>query len=149
MAGSANAFRHVDLDYVTAAARAAGAAHVPHFSLVSAQGANPNVWTSDLSPFHGLLYMKVKGLAEEAAKAQGFAYTTLMRPGMLERGELTRPLERMFMRLTPSVPASGVAAVMIRDAEAFHAKGAAAGDKEVRVYEMKEIQRLAKELAGQ
>ena len=61
MAGSADAFRKVDLDYVAASARAASAGGVPHFSLVSAQGARAGVWASDLKLFHGLLYMKVKG----------------------------------------------------------------------------------------
>jgi oxidoreductase len=61
VAGSADAFRKVDLDYVAASARAASAGGVPHFSLVTAQGARAGVWASDLKPFHGLLYMKVKG----------------------------------------------------------------------------------------
>lgn len=61
-AGSAEAFKKVDLHYVEAAARAAAAAGVPHFSLVSAQGARPGLWASDLKPFHGLLYAKTKGL---------------------------------------------------------------------------------------
>lgn len=60
-AGSADAFRKVDLHYVEAAARAARAAAVPHFSLVSAQGARAGLWASDLKPLHGLLYAKTKG----------------------------------------------------------------------------------------
>ncbi len=60
-AGSAEAFRKVDLHYVEATARAAKAARVPHFSLVSAVGANAKIWASDLKPFHGLLYTKIKG----------------------------------------------------------------------------------------
>ncbi len=61
-AGSAEAFKKVDLHYVEAAAKAAAAAGVPHFSLVSAQGARAGLWASDLKPFHGLLYAKTKGL---------------------------------------------------------------------------------------
>lgn len=66
-------------------AKAAGARH---FSLVSAQGANPGVWACDLKPFHPLLYMRTKGKAEEAVKAQGFQYTTILRPG--EAGAVIR-----------------------------------------------------------
>ncbi len=66
-AGTADEFRKVDLHYVEATARAAKAAAVPYFALVSAQGANAGVWASDLKPFHGLLYMKTKGQVRGAA----------------------------------------------------------------------------------
>jgi hypothetical protein len=52
-AGSADAFKKVDLDYVAATARAAKAAAVPAFALVSAQGAKAGVWASDFKIFHG------------------------------------------------------------------------------------------------
>lgn len=61
VAGSAEAFRAVDQHGVEAAARAAAAANVRHFGLVSAQGAKAGVWAPDLKLFHGLLYMKCKG----------------------------------------------------------------------------------------
>lgn len=67
VAGSADGFRKVDLDYVAASARAASAGGASHFSLVSAQGAKAGVWASDLKPFHGLLYMKVKGQVRSSA----------------------------------------------------------------------------------
>ncbi|KAL4451875.1 hypothetical protein ABPG75_007537 [Micractinium tetrahymenae] len=145
-AGSAEAFKKVDLHYVEAAARAAAAAGVPHFSLVSAQGARAGLWASDLKPFHGLLYAKTKGLAEEAAKAAGFAYTTIMRPGLLERGELARGLEKVVAKVLSSVAVSKVAAVMIADAERWHdarrgGSGEAAGQAAVKVFEMGEIQK--------
>lgn len=157
-----------------AAARAAAAAGVPHFSLVSAQGARAGLWASDLKPFHGLLYAKTKGLvrrcrcprsrlqplgsvcpgcqplhptgrdcsswlaswggchslvlphpstacsrhmappmlpppqAEEAVKSSGFAYATIMRPGLLERGQMARGLEKAVAKLWSSVPVSQV-----------------------------------------
>lgn len=46
-AGSAEAFKKVDYEYVAATARAAKAGGVPHFSLLTAQGANPNQWAND------------------------------------------------------------------------------------------------------
>jgi oxidoreductase len=61
-AGSADAFRKVDYDYVAAAAAAAKAAGVPYFGLVSAQGANAGVPSSDWRLLHPLLYTKTKGL---------------------------------------------------------------------------------------
>lgn len=62
VAGSAEAFQKVDLEYVKEAAQAAKAAGVPHFSLISAQGANPKTWSSTLKILHPFLYMKTKGL---------------------------------------------------------------------------------------
>lgn len=60
----------VDLTYVEEAAKAAKAANVPHFSLLTAQGANPRLWASNIVFVHPLLYARTKGLAEEAVKAQ-------------------------------------------------------------------------------
>lgn len=60
-AGSAQAFRQVDLHYVEATTQAARAGGAPHMCLVSAAGANAALWANDWKPFHGLLYAKVKG----------------------------------------------------------------------------------------
>lgn len=137
VAGSASAFKKVDYEYVAAAARAAKAAGVPSFSLVSAQGANASLWASDLAPFHGLLYAKTKGLAEEVVKHQGFDYVSIMRPGLLERGDLARGPEKLYAKLVSSVAASQVAKVMIGDAEK---PNRAAGEGGIKVWSMKEIQ---------
>jgi oxidoreductase len=149
-AGSAEAFRKVDLHYVEAAARAAAACKVPHFGLVSAQGANAGVWASDWKLFHGLLYMKTKGQAEEAVKAARFPYASILRPGLLERGELARGMEKMVARIMSSVKVSQVAHCMIADAERWHAERAAAagsggagGEPEVKLFEMKAIHGFA------
>ncbi|KAI7835557.1 hypothetical protein COHA_010537 [Chlorella ohadii] len=148
-AGSAEAFRKVDLHYVEAAARAAAACKVPHFGLVSAQGANAGVWSSDWKLFHGLLYMKTKGQAEEAVKAQRFPYASILRPGLLERGELARGMEKAVARLMSSVKVSQVAHCMIADAERWHAEqkatasGGAGGEPEVKLFDMKQIQGYA------
>lgn len=71
-AGSADAFRKVDLDYVAAAARASKTAGVPHFALVSAQGAWSGMPSSDLKIFHGLLYSKTKGLVRASLLSSFF-----------------------------------------------------------------------------
>ncbi len=138
VAGSAEAFKKVDYEYVAAAGRAASKAGVPHFGLVSAVGANPNLWANDWKPFHGLLYSKTKGLAEEAIKAQNFSHVTITRPGMLERGDLSRFGEKFWSNFISSVPTSKVAAVMIADAEKFAASSGGEVDK-VKVLSLKEI----------
>ena len=43
-------------------------------------------------------YAKTKGQAEEAVKGQGFPYATIMRPGMLERGEMARGVVGLLRR---------------------------------------------------
>lgn len=144
-AGSASRFKQVDFEYVAAAARAAKAAGIPHFSLISAQGANPRVWASDLRPFHGLLYTRTKGDAEEAVKAQNFAYTTIMRPGLLDRGDKARSLEKFVARLMSSVPIEKVASVMKADAEMCHAGGVEHREG-LRVWSMNDIKSYGQEM---
>jgi uncharacterized protein YbjT (DUF2867 family) len=73
-AGSAEAFRRVDLDYPVALARAALARGARHFLLVSAVGASPN------SRF---FYNRVKGEVEAAISALGFRSVTIARPSLL------------------------------------------------------------------
>ncbi|GBF90674.1 hypothetical protein Rsub_03246 [Raphidocelis subcapitata] len=140
-AGSAEAFRRVDLDFVAAAAQAAKSAGVRYVGLVSAQGANPNLWATNWKLLHPLLYSKTKGEAEEAVKAAGFPAVGIFRPGLLERGAAARSGERLFAGLVPSVPVAGVAAAMIADAERFLTGGGRAAG--VRVFEMAAIQKAA------
>jgi hypothetical protein len=58
----------VDLDWVAEGARLAAAGSAKHFALCSSMGANANVWACDWIVSAPLLYMKVKGQAEEAVK---------------------------------------------------------------------------------
>ena len=44
--------------------------------------------------------------AEEAVKAQRFPYASILRPGLLERGELARGMEKAVARLMSSVKVS-------------------------------------------
>ncbi len=73
-AGSAEAFRRVDFDYVLAAAQAARAAGARTFCLVSSQGADAS------SPF---LYPRVKGELERAVSGLCFESVQILRPGLL------------------------------------------------------------------
>lgn len=99
-------------------ARRSQAAGARHFSLISAQGANKNLWASDFVLFHALLYCRVKGLAEEAARQQGFPSLSIYRPGLLLRGDMARGIER-FMALIPGVglQVDALALAAVKDAE--------------------------------
>lgn len=73
-AGSAAAFRRVDLDYVVAFARRAKQAGALRFMLVSSLGASRG------SPF---LYPRTKGECEAAISAIGFTTVVIARPSFL------------------------------------------------------------------
>ncbi len=138
-AGSAAAFRKVDVDYVGSCARLAKASGVGSFGLVSAQGANKNVWASDLKLFHGLLYAKSKGLAEELVTAQDFPNTVILRPGLMRRGPATRFGEKLGAWILPSVDVEQVAkAMIVATAEGARRQGVAV-DRTVRIMEMRDI----------
>lgn len=76
-AGSKEAFAAIDRDLVAAVAKAAKAAGAQHFLSVSSTMAN-----SKASSF----YLKVKGQAEDALRAESFNRLDIIRPGLL-RGE--------------------------------------------------------------
>jgi len=121
-AGSAEAFRRVDLDYVVAFARRAKRAGAQRFMLVSSLGA------SRTSPF---LYPRTKGECEAAISAIGFATVVILRPSFLlgaraqERpaeamalrvGQLIRPVLIGPLRNYAPVDASAVARTLVRAA---------------------------------
>jgi uncharacterized protein YbjT (DUF2867 family) len=73
-AGSAEAFRHVDLDYVVAFAKLAKRAGAKRFLLVSSVGASAR---------SSALYTRTKGESEEAIKSFGFTTVVILRPSFL------------------------------------------------------------------
>jgi uncharacterized protein YbjT (DUF2867 family) len=87
VAGSPQAFRAVDLDAVLAFARAAQAAGVQHFAVVSALGADARA---------SGLYSRTKGEMEADLAALGFASLIVARPSLLagDRAALGQPLRR-------------------------------------------------------
>jgi uncharacterized protein YbjT (DUF2867 family) len=90
-AGSAAAFRRVDLDYVVAFARLAKRAGALRFLLVSALGASPR------SPF---LYPRTKGECEAAISAIGFTTVVIVRPSFLAGARAQeRPGEAVALRV--------------------------------------------------
>jgi uncharacterized protein YbjT (DUF2867 family) len=93
-AGSADTFRHVEVDYPRAAARLAKANGASHFLIITAIGADAR------SP---IFYNKVKGEVEAAVIAEGLAHTSIFRPSLLlsERAEFRwkEKLSEPFMRV--------------------------------------------------
>jgi oxidoreductase len=138
IAGSAAEFKKVNLSYVDKAAEAAHSASVPHFALMTSQGARAGVWHSDLLAFHWLLYTHVKGAAENAVLARGFPRVSVFRPGLLARGnEYARPLgERLFAAVLTPTHVADVARAMIAAAER-------APSAPVAVYENADIRQVA------
>ena len=114
-AGSREAFRRVDHDYVIALARAVLARGARHFLLVSAVGAASG------SPF---FYNRVKGDVEAAVSALGFRSVTIARPSLLLGGRaefrLGEQVGKVLGLFTPPrwrpVPAERVAAALVRAA---------------------------------
>jgi uncharacterized protein YbjT (DUF2867 family) len=73
-AGSKDAFRKVDLDYVVNVAKAAKENGINHFAVVSSMGADKH---------SNIFYNKTKGEMEEAIKSIGFDSTYIIRPSLL------------------------------------------------------------------
>lgn len=90
-AGTREAFRRVDLEYVRNFAAAGHLAGARRMLLVSSVGAAGNA---------GSFYLRVKGEAEEAAAAIGWEALHIFRPSvLLGRREESRPGERLGARL--------------------------------------------------
>lgn len=92
-AGSQAAFRAVDYDAVLAFARAAKAAGVTHFIVITAVGADAN---------SSVFYSRVKGEVERDLRSLGFARLDIVQPGLIlgPRAE-RRPAEAFFQWLAP------------------------------------------------
>lgn len=92
-AGSEAAFRKVDLDYVIAFARAAKAAQVRRFVVVSSVGADAASQN---------FYLRTKGELEQALPTVGFESLDIIQPGLLLgwRREM-RPVELAWRVLMP------------------------------------------------
>lgn len=98
-AGSQAAFRAVDFEAVLAFARAARAAGVTKFAVVSALGASPTSAT---------FYSRVKGDMEAALARLGFETLVIARPSLLAGdrdalGQPARPAERLALWLSAPI----------------------------------------------
>ncbi|KAL6059062.1 Oxidoreductase htatip2 [Balamuthia mandrillaris] len=121
-AGSAAAFRKVDLDSVLSFARLClvdkkSAAEEEDeeektkreldFHVVSSAGANPKSW---------FLYMRTKGEMEEGVKAMPFRRTVIYRPGLLGREDRARTNEKLFGWIVKAIPVQTVGRAMVHHA---------------------------------
>ncbi len=137
-AGGAAQRHVVDHDYVLEAARLARAdPKCRHFSLVTSAGSNSKSLLS---------YAKTKGMAEEGVIALGFPRTSIWRPGLLDRGDRARGVEKVGLALAGGVPVRAVAAAIVSTLEHENTAGASSGTS---FFSDAEIRRLAREAGVQ
>lgn len=140
-AGSQEAFRRIDHDYVLNAARLARRTGAHRFLLVTALGADPG---------SRIFYNRVKGEAERDVTALGFDGVALLRPSLLlgdrpdrriaedigqKMAPILSPLLLGPLRKYRALPGASVARAMVRIAKD--------GFTGVRIVESDEIARLA------
>lgn len=132
-AGSQAQFRRVDHDYVLAFARAAQAASVRHFLVVTALGANPA---------SRVFYNRVKGEVEQNLSALNLPALTIARPSLLigERREF-RLGERLAAPFSKFLPAKvrGIEAKVVARALVKLALAPARGKRVVPSDELQQI----------
>jgi uncharacterized protein YbjT (DUF2867 family) len=85
IAGSQEAFRRVDFDYVVESGKRARQAGATRLLVVSAMGANPH---------SGIFYNRVKGEMEAAIASLGFSSVTIFRPSFLTGERIDTPRRR-------------------------------------------------------
>lgn len=94
-AGSRDAFRRVDVDYVLALAEQARRAGAVSFALNSSLGADPVARN---------FYLRCKGEAERGVVALGYPSVTLVQPSIIGGvRETRRPMEHLGMRVLQAV----------------------------------------------
>mmetsp|Transcript_3734 Transcript_3734/g.7240 ORF Transcript_3734/g.7240 Transcript_3734/m.7240 type:complete len:232 (-) Transcript_3734:48-743(-) len=115
-AGSADKFHQIEVDTSAKVAAAAKDAGVKQALVVSAQGASPD---RSFAPkwFHPLFYGKTMGLKEKAVQENGFERTVIFRPGMLDREQTDRTMEKIIKSIIPSLKVSLLAKAMVNVAE--------------------------------
>ena len=83
-AGSAEAFVAVEVGLTETISEIASNAGIKHVGVVSAQGANKDMWVPT-TLIHPMLYVRTLGEKEEAVLSHKFSSITIFRPGMLNR----------------------------------------------------------------
>ena len=110
-AGGFKGWLRVDRDYYNAFTSGCKAQGVPSLVQVSWTGASPKSW---------LAQPRTKGECDAYAMAAGFQYLAVLRPGLLDRGDEARTIERVSKRL--GVPVISVADVAAAGVAAFEAE---------------------------
>jgi oxidoreductase len=105
-AGSAEAFKHIDLEFMGAFANAVKElSGAKHFSQISSQGASASSW---------FLYPKTKGQADELAMSS-FPSVSVFRPGLLGRKEKARGVEKLAAIVAPVMPTDRLGLGVVND----------------------------------
>ena len=136
-AGSKEAFRRVDFDYIVGVARAARKAGATTIALVSSLGASAG---------SSVFYNRTKGEAEDAIIAMDFERVVILRPSLLDGDrQEARPGERVGLAVAKAlsflVPQKYQAIHVKKVAEAMVAAVLDSSGQRVRVIESDEIQR--------
>jgi len=120
-AGGAKEFVNIELGISEKAAQMASKALIPHASIISAMGANPNQWSTDW--IHPLLYTKTMGLKEQTLITNSFERISIFRPGMLVR-MMHKPtwIDRIMISTNIALKVDVLASAMIRDGECNQTK---------------------------
>ncbi|KJE92500.1 hypothetical protein CAOG_03456 [Capsaspora owczarzaki ATCC 30864] len=134
-AGSAEAFKKIDQEYVVAAAATAKRAGVPHFMYISSHGASASSW---------FLYLQSKGQTENGIIAQKFDKVSILRPGLLDRGDESRFVEKFAMVFTSGCKTTTIGEAMRELAAAYLTDKASSGDA-VQYVDDATIRRLGKQ----
>ncbi len=104
VAGTAEAYRRIEVDYPNKFADLAKAAGVRHAVLLSSQGANATSWFT---------YMKQKGEVEDHWTSLAFDTLNIFQPGLLGRGDQMRPAEKVFAWVSKPIPVETVAKAIV------------------------------------
>ncbi len=116
-AGSAQAFVDIEYGISKEASKMASQANIPHASLISAKGANYEIWATNW--IHPLLYMKTMGQKEQTIISDySFNTVSIFKPGMLIRfPENKHFFERIVESNGSGLNVDILASAMIQDAE--------------------------------
>ena len=116
-AGGADQFYEIEYGISNEAARVASKSNIRHASLISASGANHNLWAKKW--IHPLFYSKTMGQKEETIVSNyPFQKISIFRPGMLIRNmENNSILDKFLKNSGFGLNVSILAKAMIEDAE--------------------------------
>lgn len=115
-AGGAEGFVQVEVGLTKIVNNIAKKSDIPHVAVVSAQGANKDMWVPS-TYIHPLLYIRTLGEKQQSVIDAKFPSTSIFQPGMLNRLVGDRGVENFFVNLLPSLRVDTLAEAMIIDAE--------------------------------
>jgi hypothetical protein len=115
-AGGAEQFIHVEVGLTKLTSEIAKQANLLHVAVVSAQGANKDMWVPSIY-IHPMLYIRTLGEKQQAVLDSHFPSTSIFQPGMLNRLVGDRGMENLFVNLLPTLRVDVLAEAMIVDAE--------------------------------